>query len=67
MDLKTIGISIRDRRKSRKVIQHDLADISGISIRTLRDIEKGNANPELQTLIKICDVLGMEIKVEINK
>jgi len=67
MDLKTIGKAIRARRKSRKIVQVDLADIAGISPRTLRGIENGTANPELETLMKICQVLGMEIKVEIVK
>lgn len=67
MDFKAIGKSIRARRKSRKIVQVDLADIAGISPRTLRDIENGTANPELETLMKICQVLGMEIKVEIVK
>jgi y4mF family transcriptional regulator len=67
MDLKSIGKLIRDRRKSRKILQEDLADIAEISPRTLRDIEKGTANPELETLIRICKVLGMEIKVEVIK
>lgn len=65
MDLKAMGKAIRARRKSRKIVQVDLADIAGISPRTLRDIENGTANPELETLMKICQVLGMEIKVEI--
>jgi len=65
MDLQSIGKAIRTRRKSRKIVQVDLADIAGISPRTLRDIERGTANPELETLMKICQVLGMEIKVEI--
>lgn len=67
MDFKTIGKAVRGRRKSRKILQTDLADIAGISPRTLRDIEKGNANPELETLMKLCQVLGMEIRVEIVK
>lgn len=67
MDLKSIGKAIHARRKSVKILQDDLADIAGISPRTLRDIEKGTANPELETLLKICNVLGMEIKVEVIK
>jgi len=65
MNSRAIGKAIQARRKSRKIVQTDLADIAGISTRTLRDIEKGIANPELETLLKICQVLGMEIKVEI--
>ena len=64
---ETIGRIIQKRRKSRHIIQGDLADIAGISPRTLRNIEKGLANPELETLMLICNVLGMVIKLEIVK
>ncbi len=67
MDLENIGKTIRARRKELKTLQDDLAEIAGISPRTLRDIEKGIANPELATLLKICNVLGMEIKVDVIK
>ena len=62
-----IGDILHSRRKGRKIAQEELADIAGISPRTLRDIEKGIANPELETLMKICNVLGMEIKIEVIK
>ncbi len=62
---ETIGKTIQSRRKSRKIVQADLAEIAGISPRTLRDIEKGIANPELETLLKICQVLGMDVKIEV--
>ena len=64
---ESIGELIQSRRKSRKILQEDLAEIAGISSRTLRDIEKGIANPELETLLKIFDVLGLGIKVEVIK
>lgn len=64
---EAIGKILQSRRKARKIVQEQLADIAGISPRTLRDIEKGIANPELETLMKICGVLGMEIKIEVIK
>lgn len=67
MTLVEIGTAIRERRKSRKVIQADLAEIAGISPRTLRNIEQGKANPEMETLLKLCHVLGIEFKLEIIK
>ena len=63
MNSQEIGHIIKERRKFLKVRQEDLADISGISERTLREIEKGSANPELNSLLKLCEVLGMEIKI----
>ena len=64
---EAIGDILQSRRKARKISQEQLADIASISPRTLRDIEKGIANPELETLLKICNVLGMEIKIEVIK
>ena len=64
---ESIGELIQRRRKSRKITQEDLAEIAGISARTLRDIEKGTANPELETLLKIFEVLGLGMKVEVIK
>jgi len=67
MDIIEIGENIRNRRRFLAITQEDLADISEISERTLRDIEKGLANPELQSLMKICDVLGLELKIGVIK
>lgn len=65
MYAEEIGKKIKERRNFLKIKQEDLADIAGISERTLREIEKGAANPELNSLLKICEVLGMEIKIAI--
>jgi y4mF family transcriptional regulator len=65
MDPAAIGQKIKERRKFLHIKQEDLAEIAGVSERTLREIEKGAANPELNSLLKICDVLGMEVKIEI--
>ena len=67
MDIKEIGKTVRERRKFLKITQEDLADISGISERTLRDIEKGSANPELESLMKLCKVLGLELTIGVIK
>jgi y4mF family transcriptional regulator len=67
MDITEIASTLRERRKFLKITQGDLADISGISERTLRDIEKGIANPELESLLKLCDVLGMELTINVIK
>ena len=65
MTTKEIGNTVRERRKFLKITQEDLADISGISERTLRDIEKGLANPELESLMKLGEVLGLELTISV--
>ncbi len=62
---ESMGQLIQSRRKSRRIDQEELAEIAGISARTLRAIEKGTANPEFDTMVRICEVLGMEIRIEV--
>ncbi|MET3732490.1 helix-turn-helix transcriptional regulator [Moheibacter stercoris] len=57
---------IKERRKVLDITQETLADISGVGLRTLKQFESGKGNPTLETLQKLCDALGMEIKLEIK-
>ena len=67
MDLKNIGATIRERRAFLNVKQSDLAEISGVAIKTIYAIESGKANPSAEKLIKLLRVLGMEINIQIRK
>ena len=57
----------RARRAMLKITQQELADITGISPRTLVDLEQGKGNPSLATLQKVASVLGLEITAVIKK
>lgn len=61
-----IGNSIKSRRKALRVTQPQLADLAGISVNTLYKIERGQANPRLDTLTKIADTLGMEVCLRVR-
>jgi y4mF family transcriptional regulator len=61
-----IGNSIKSRRKALRVTQPQLADLAGISVNTLYKIERGQANPTLDTLTKIADTLGMEVCLRVR-
>jgi transcriptional regulator with XRE-family HTH domain len=62
-----IGKTIKERRRSLKITQPDLADLAGISVNTLYKIERGEANPTIDILEKIVEVIGLEIKLEAKK
>lgn len=57
---------IKERRKVLAISQEILAEISGVGLRTLKQFESGKGNPTLETLQKMCDVLGLEIKLEVK-
>ena len=64
---KEIGKKIKERRKVLRITQPDLAEMAGISINTLYKIERGQANPTIQMVNKIVEILGMEIKIEVKQ
>ena len=49
------------------VTQEELADITGVSVRRIVDIERGKANPSFATLRKIASALGLEITATVRK
>ena len=60
-------ISIKERRETLKIGQETLADISGVGLRTLKQIESGKGNPTIKTLQRLADVLGLELNLEVKK
>lgn len=59
--------TIKERRETLKVSQETLAELAGVGLRTLKHFESGKGNPTINTLQKIADVLGMELKLEVKK
>ncbi len=59
--------TMKSRRKTLGISQQDLAEMSGISLATIKDIERGQGNPSLKTAKKILDILGMEISFNVRK
>jgi y4mF family transcriptional regulator len=62
-----IGSTIKNRRKELGITQPHLAELAGISTNTLYKLERGQANPSLDVLNKLAEVLGMELKLEVKK
>jgi transcriptional regulator with XRE-family HTH domain len=56
-----IGRVIRARRKFLRLRQRDLAELAGVTLRGLTEIENGRGNPTLKQLAKIAGVLGLEV------
>ena len=67
MTMEELGKSIKFRREFLKLRQEDLAEMSGIAIKTIHLIESGSGNPSVETLGKIAMVLGMELLLQIKK
>ena len=63
MDLADIGNTIKERRKILGVNQQTVSELSEVAVNTLVSIERGEGNPQLQTLLAILDTLGLQIDI----
>jgi len=68
-DLKKQEIAqvVLHRRKVLGIRQQDLADLVDITTRYLYEVEKGKANPSLETLVRIFDALGLTMEINIKR
>lgn len=57
---------LKQRRETLEVTQEQLADISGVGLRTLKQLESGKGNPTLKTLLTLTDALGLTITLEVK-
>jgi Predicted transcriptional regulator with C-terminal CBS domains len=58
---------IKSRRKTLDISQQDLAEMAGIGLATIKNIERGKGNPSIGTVSKIMEVLGMEIEYKVRQ
>ncbi len=64
MTANDIATMIKYYRKQSGLSQKDLAKIAGIGKTALFDIEKGKETVQLNTLLKVFDVLNIKMKFE---
>ena len=58
---------IKERREILKITQESLADLSGVGLRTIKQLEGGKGTPTFNTLQEIADVLGLELVLQVKR
>ncbi|MBQ9702697.1 MAG: helix-turn-helix transcriptional regulator [Bacteroidales bacterium] len=58
---------IKSRRNTLNISQQDLAEMAGIGLATIKNIERGKGNPSIGTVFKIMEVLGMVIEYKVRQ
>ncbi len=66
MNNQQIGKIIQERRDYLNLTQKDVAEMAGITFKSISEIELGIRNPSINTLKSILDVLGLELSVQIK-
>lgn len=59
--------TIKERRATLGITQLDLAEMAEVSLATVKDIERGKGNPSLETILKLLNVLGLEMNFHVRK
>lgn len=67
MLVSEIGQAVKKRRKTLGITQPHLAELAGVSVNTLYKLERGEANPTIDVMMKIAEVLGMELKLDVKQ
>ena len=58
-----IGKYVVLRRDTLMISQKRLAELSGLSVHTLSNLETGKGNVTLDTLLKIAGILGLKVTI----
>jgi putative transcriptional regulator len=56
-----LGEKLKQRRELLGLLQSQLAQLSGVSTRTIQLVEQGKTNPSLETLFQLADPLGLHL------
>ncbi len=65
MKPRELGHRIRSRRLTLGLKQQALAEIAGLSVHGLSNIESGKGNPTLAVLNQLADALGLDLCLDV--
>ncbi len=56
-----MGRALKDTRKKKKMTQGDLADITGVSVKFISDVERGKETIQMNKVFDLARALGLLI------
>ncbi|MBB1283228.1 helix-turn-helix transcriptional regulator [Flavisolibacter sp. BT320] len=65
-NVNELATIIKNRRAFLKYTQADMAELTGLTDRTIRSIENGEHSTALQSWLKVLDILGLEMKLQVK-
>lgn len=66
VNLTNLGTEIKAKRKFLGLSQKQLANHAGVTWRSISNFERGQSEPKLETLQRICTVLSLSIDELLN-
>lgn len=58
---KNMGLRIKEKRKSLKLTQEEIAEMLDISVKHFSEVERGLTGLSIENLIKLSNILGVSI------
>lgn len=62
-DTKSLGLLIRKERKAQGLTQEQLAGLTGVGVRFVRELEAGKDSCQIGRALKVADALGLTVAV----
>lgn len=60
----SLGQLIRERRKELNYTQGYLAEFTGLSVTFISDVERGKKTAEIEKVLQLLHILGMDVFIE---
>lgn len=64
--VKYIGRAIKDIRKKKEMTQGDLADITGVSVKFISEVERGKETIQMDKVFNLIRALGLQVHLTID-
>ena len=63
LDSKSLGLLIRTERKAQKLTQEQLAGLTGVGVRFVRELEAGKESSQIGRALQVAASLGLTVSV----
>lgn len=63
IDSKSLGVLIRNERKAQKLTQEQLAGLTGVGVRFVRELEAGKESCQIGRPLQVAASLGLTVSV----
>ncbi len=64
---QTLALRIREERKSQQISQTELAQLAGVSLNFLSQLESGKQTVRLDKVLQVLSTLGLEFHLHYGK
>ena len=63
LDSKSFGLLIRTERKAQKLTQEQLAGLTGVGVRFVRELEAGKKSCQIGLALQVAASLGLTVSI----